>query len=122
MKEYKRFFENNDLNNFKISPFTYKYLMKILKLAQENKITPIYYVPALPPYVYEGLEKYTYMKQHDDFINSLKQDYPDLIILRSQQVLNENDMYLDMYHLSEKGVTALSNFVAQEINVLNKKP
>jgi len=120
MREYKIFFENNDLNNFKISPFSYKYLIKILELAQKNKITPIYYVPALPPYVYERLEKYIYMKQHDDFINSLKRDYPDLIILKSQQVLNEDDMYLDMYHLSEKGVMALSNFIAQEINVLNK--
>jgi len=121
MREYKRFFEDNDLNNFKISPFSYKYLIKILELAQENKIIPIYYIPALPPYVYKRLGKYTYMQQHDDLINYLKQDFPDLIIIRSQEVLNENDMYLDMYHLSEKGVIALSNFIAQEINILNKR-
>lgn len=118
--EYKIFFEDYDLNNFTISPFSYKYLKGILELAEKNKITPIYYVPALPPYVYNRLKKYMYMKQHDDFLNSLKKDYPDLVVLRAQHILNRDDMFLDIYHLSEKGASLLSEFLSQKINKINR--
>lgn len=117
---YKQFFSYIDVNNFVISPFVLKYLKKNLDLAESNNIKIIYYVQAVPPYLYDAINKYDYLKQYDDFIDSLKKDYPDIIVIKPQNMLNKNDMYLDTYHLNGKGAPVLSDFLAQRINELQQ--
>ncbi len=123
INEYKIFFKEHDqvLNNFKISPFSYKYLKGILELAKKNKIRPILYIPAMPPYVYDGLKEYKVLEELDKFFDFLKQDYEDLVVLKSQQILNEDDIFLDITHLSKEGAIKLSNFMAQKIIELEGK-
>lgn len=102
LEEADSFFKNNDLDKFTITPFAKKYFLKILELAKENNVTPVYYVPALPPYMYFRLIKYNYMKEHDRFIDSLKSDYGNLVMINSQKALDDDDYYLDIYHLSKQ--------------------
>ncbi|MBI5049311.1 MAG: DUF1574 family protein [Nitrospirae bacterium] len=117
---YDKFFQYTDLNKFVISEFSYKYLRKMLDLAKEHKIKVIYHIPPIAPYLYSVVKNYSYMDRYNEFVDSLKKDYPDLIAVNSQHLFNENDMFLDIYHLNGKGAPILSGFLAQRINELQR--
>ena len=118
---YKKFFEYANLDNFKISPFALKYLRRSLDLAKKYNIKIIYEVQPLPPYLYNKISRYNYLKQYNDFIDSLKKDYPDIIVINPQNILDSDDMYMDRDHLNGKGAPILSEFLAQKINELNRQ-
>ncbi|MDO8281291.1 MAG: hypothetical protein Q7U10_01485 [Thermodesulfovibrionia bacterium] len=116
MDEYNSFSIKDDVTNLTISPFSYKYLKAILDLAKENNITPIYYVPVFPPVIYDEFKKYVYFKELDEFLDSLKKEYPELIVFYAQNILNENNMYKDIYHLTSEGAVVLSEALSNKVN------
>ena len=117
---YEAFFRFN-IDKFSMSPFMQKYLRGILDLAKENQIKIIYYIPPHPPYLYDIPKVSGYIRQHDDFINSLKKEYPDFFIINPRDMFKQNDLFLDIYHLNGKGAPLLSEFLAGKINELNRQ-
>jgi len=118
---FRHLLKYTDLNKFEVSPFTEKYFRKLLKLAVENKIRIIYHIQPMPPYLSEVVNKYPYLIQFNNFLNSLKKEYPDFHVVSTQDILNKNEMYLDAYHLNGKGTPIQSEFLAQKINELELK-
>lgn len=116
MNEYNWSLIKDDVKDFTMSPFSYKYLKAILDLAKENNITPIYYVPAFPQVLYDEFQKYVYFKELDEFLDSLKKEYPELIVFYAQNILNENNMYKDIYHLTSEGAVVLSEALSNKVN------
>jgi hypothetical protein len=107
------------LPDFSVSPFFRKYLDKILELAVQNHTRVIYLVPTVP---FEGEQphtKYTDINDYSDYVQLLKKEYPDLIILSPQDMLRQKDLYRDTIHLNQKGARMLSVYLSQEINRLS---
>jgi len=115
------FKEENSAPNFEISNFNQKYLTKILELSRENNIKVIYLHPSKPPNVYTIYVKRGIVEGYEDFLNYLKITYKDIIDINPQDILNNNNMYVNELHLNGKGAEILSNFLSHIINDVNKK-
>lgn len=115
---YRNLLKYTDPDRFVISPFSEKYLRGILDLAVKNKIRIIYNITPIPPYLSEVVKDYPYLSQYNDFVNSLKEEYPDFYVVNPQGIINKNDMYVDVNHLNGKGTPIQSAFLAQKIKEL----
>ncbi len=122
MSGYEKFFDYVDLDHFYMAPFYSKYFRKMLDLAEANDVTIILYVPVIASYLYSEIEGADSLKQYDEFIDKLKKEYKDLYIVKAQNAVNEDDMYMDIYHLNAKGGAVLSSYLSDAINDIEKKP
>ena len=113
--------DGGSYQKFTVTPFSYKYIKKILDLAEKNNIKVIYSIPTTPPDWYRLDEKYGIAEQYNNFVNLLKKEYPELIIVKPQHFINKKDAYRDQHHLNGKGAHLLSNILSNKINELKNK-
>lgn len=111
--------DDKNPTDFSVSPFFTKYFNKFLELAKKNNITVIYLMPSTTLDWQERDRRYGVPAKYEIFLNSLKKDYPDLIILKPQHLLNEKALYVDQRHLNGRGALDLSEFIARKINELS---
>lgn len=104
------------LYEFKVSDFSFRYLMRILDLAEVNNIKVIYIFPTHPPDVYQAHLQQGLVNLYEDFLESLIKKYPGMTLVKPQHVLNDKSMYINWSHLNSKGAAELSNFLAFKLN------
>jgi hypothetical protein len=105
---------------FTVSEFFNKYLTAILELARENNVKIVYIMPENTPDWRRLDEKYGFARDHEDFIYSLKEKFPDTIasILETHDILNKKDMFIGKNHLNKKGARLLSKFLSDKLGEL----
>lgn len=107
-------------SGFTISDFFNKYLRLIFDLAKNNNIKLVYLIPTSSPDYYNLWVKEGVMRKYSDFIFSLKKEYPNLIIVDPQFIVNKKELYADASHLNRNGARLLSNFLSEKINAVWK--
>ena len=100
---------------FTVSGYYYKYIRAMLDLAGKNNIRVIYSMSSRPPDWYELEERHGIVKQYNAFVDLLKREYPALIVLNPQRLLNEKDMYSSSSHLNKKGARLLTRFLSEAL-------
>lgn len=102
--------------NFTVTPFFFKYLNEILKIARQNNLSIIYLIPTAPPAIYQVDKKNGIADKYIKFIYSLNKNYDDFTIIHPQEILNFNDLYSGITHLNGKGARILSEVLSDTIN------
>lgn len=101
-----------------VSPFFDRYLRRILDIAGEQGIQVIYNIPTVTPDRNRLYERYGNMKKYVTYYESLQKEYPKMVIVYPQNLLNEKTMYIDNFHLNGKGSKILNAFLSKKINEL----
>ena len=100
---------------WKIHPTNKKGIDRFLRLAQRYKI-PVYWVlPPLLPAFHDELAKHGIDAQHEQFIRSWLQKYPDLVILDGRRKFADLNAFWDPQHLSVAGAAAFSVIIGDTI-------
>jgi hypothetical protein len=95
-----------------VTDFCKKYLEQILDLATAAGSQVIYIIPS---------QFYGSNKKYNDYIFSLAEKYPELLIWDSQDVLGEDaQYYYDQSHPNAKGTEKFSKYLAEKLKELEK--
>jgi len=99
-----------------VPPFFKKYITKFLNMAIENNIKVIFVIQTRPKVWHDVELKSGKLKVFKEYMEMLKREYPEMVVLDAQEDLDNSDLYADFFHVNEKGAIALSKLLSEKIN------
>lgn len=103
---------------FTVTPRAHAYLEKILALADEHEMRVIYLIPTNPPDWFEFHTRSGKTRAYYDYLETLKNAHPRLILLHPQRLLDRKELYADRLHTNGVGTATLSRFIGEVIRRL----